>query len=394
MPLLEKLHPALEEGYQDVVQWRRYLHQHPELSFQEQHTPLFIAEKLRSYGIEVREAVGGNGVVGTLRGGLPGLTIGLRADFDALPIQDEKDIEYRSTVDGVMHACGHDGHTAALLGTARVLSGIREQLHGNVIFLFQHAEEKPPGGAKFMIEDGCLDGVDYVYGAHLATDMPVGKAGLCEGYMMAAVDAFEIRIIGKGGHGARPEQTVDSIVVGSELVGKLQQIVSRRISPMKQAVVSVGVFQAGTAFNVIASEARIEGTVRSFDPAVRKQIEAEIRLMVQGLCEASHCQYELHYLNGYPALFNPKEETALMRRLIEETNGDDAFIEAEAAMGAEDFSYYLLERPGAYFRVGARNDSEHTQYPHHHPKFDFDEQALLETQKLFLAIIGHYLIKA
>jgi len=391
--LLKTVYEALENQYSEVVSWRRYLHQNPELSFQESHTPKFIAEKLRSFGIDVKEKVGGNGVLGTLKGNHDGPTIALRADFDALPIKDEKEVPYKSTVDGVMHACGHDGHTSALLGLARVLSGIRDQLHGTIVFIFQHAEEKPPGGAKFMVEDGCLDGVDYVFGAHLDSELHLGKMSVGEGYLMAAVDSFRITIKGKGGHGARPEDTIDSIVIGSELIGKLQQIVSRRISPMKPAVVSVGVFQAGQAFNVIANEARIEGTVRSYEQDVRERIEAEIRAILEGVSQSSHCGYELDYLNGYPALFNPKAEAELVRSLIRGNFGDAALVEAKASMGAEDFAYYLKERPGAFFRVGSRNDNPSTQFPHHHPRFDIDERALLQTQKLFLHIIAHYLIK-
>lgn len=392
--MIKELHRSLIENFEQLVSWRRYLHRYPELSFQEENTPKFIAEKLSSFGIEVKTGIGGNGVIGMIKGGKEGKTIAFRADFDALPIHEENDSPYRSSVKGVMHACGHDGHTAALLGVAKVLSEIdRSRLKGNIVFIFQHAEEKPPGGAKFMIEDGCLDDVDLVFGAHVSTDIPYGKIGLREGPVMAAVDAFTIQIKGKGGHGARPHETVDALVIGSQIVNYLQQIVSRRVNPIDSAVVTVGVFQAGTAFNVIAENARIEGTVRTFNPNVRKQIEEEIRAIVQGLCQASHASYEIDYLNGYPPVINPRNETEQLRAIISETYASDCFYNYQPSMGAEDFAYYLKHKPGVYFHVGARGDDPKTHYPHHHPRFDFDERALLVSGKIFLSIVNHYLLQ-
>ncbi|MFK4342537.1 MULTISPECIES: M20 family metallopeptidase [unclassified Paenibacillus] len=389
--MLEKWVQELKDGEQDLIAWRRHLHQHPELSFEETNTSAFIADQLRSFGIEVRTNVGGNGVLGFLEGVQPGRTIAFRADFDALPIQDEKDVPYKSTVPGVMHACGHDGHTAALLGVARVLSHNRETLKGKLVFIFQHAEEKPPGGAKFMIEDGCLDGEEAVYGIHLASEIPLGKIGLKSGPAMAAVDAFTIQINGKGGHGARPHQTVDSIVIGSQIVNGLQQVVSRRVDPIESAVLTIGVFQAGTAFNVIADKAKIEGTVRTFNKEVRKEVENEIRSIVKGLTEAYHAGYEIDYLNGYPSLVNAEAETERVRELVGRLYGADAFLDLKPVMGAEDFAYYLEKRPGAFIHVGARNEDERTHYAHHHPHFDFDERALLVSGHIFLALALEYL---
>ncbi|KAF6574899.1 M20 family metallopeptidase [Paenibacillus sp. FSL M8-0228] len=389
--MLEKWVQELKDGEQELIAWRRHLHQHPELSFEETNTSAFIADQLRSFGIEVRTNVGGNGVLGFLEGGQPGRTIAFRADFDALPIQDEKEVPYKSTVPGVMHACGHDGHTAALLGVARVLSHNREALKGKLVFIFQHAEEKPPGGAKFMIEDGCLEGVEAVYGIHLASEIPFGKIGLKSGPAMAAVDAFTIQINGKGGHGARPHQTVDSIVIGSQIVNGLQQVVSRRVDPIESAVLTIGVFQAGTAFNVIADKAKIEGTVRTFNKEVRKEVENEIRSIVKGLTEAYHAGYEMDYLNGYPSLVNAEAETERVRELIGRLYGADAFLDLKPVMGAEDFAYYLEQRPGAFIHVGARNEDERTHFAHHHPHFDFDERALLVSGHIFLALALEYL---
>lgn len=399
MSLLDRLYEELKSAEAEIVGWRRHLHRHPEVSFTERRTPAFVAEKLREFGIETRTGIGwrpeldqagadgdGGGVLGYIRGGRPGPTLALRADFDALPIQDEKDAPYRSTADGAMHACGHDGHTAALLGAARVLQAHRHELAGNIVLLFQHAEEKPPGGARFMIEDGCLNGVDEVYGIHLSSEIPLGRAGLHVGPAMAAVDAFKIKVVGKGGHGARPHDTVDALVIGSQLVGSLQQIVSRRVNPLSPAVVSVGVFRAGTAFNVIAGVAELEGTVRTFDPALRARIESELRALAGGICAASGASCEIAYTNGYPPLVNDAGKAAAARRAIEAALGEEAFAALEPVMGAEDFAYYLERRPGAFIHVGARSEEARTHFPHHHPRFDFDERALLHAGKLWLAL--------
>ena len=382
----------LQNYYEEIVSWRRYLHQNPELSFEESETPKFIAEKLRSFGIDVRERVGGNGVIGIIEGGNPGKTIAFRADFDALPIHDEKSVFYKSTIDGVMHACGHDGHTSSLLGVAKVLSNNRDRLNGKVIFLFQHAEEKPPGGAKFMIEDGVLDGVEVIFGGHLATDIPIGKIATRQGPVMASVDAFKITLQGRGGHGARPHETIDAVAIGSELVSHLQQIVSRRVNPVEPAVVTIGSFHAGNAFNIIADTAQLEGTIRAMNPEVRKQIESEIRAILEGIRKADHIDYSLDYAQGYPVLVNHKEEAALVEQIIKENISPDSFVEKQIVLGAEDFAYYLEHRPGAYFHVGARNDQPETQFPHHHPRFDFDEKALLGLGNMFLQLATHYLV--
>ena len=383
----------IDKSFGQMKDWRRYMHQHPELSFKEVHTAKYIEEKLIEFGLEVKTQIGGNGLIGILKGDKPGKTIALRADFDALPIEDEKDAPYKSTNPGVMHACGHDGHTSALLGTALVLSKFRNLIEGKVIFVFQPAEESPPGGAKFMIEEGILDDVDYVFGAHLASDIPLGKIGVGAGYQMAAVDKFALHIQGRGGHGARPHQSIDSLVIGTSVVEGLQKIVSRSVDPLKAAVVTIGVFHAGNAFNIIPDTAKIEGTVRTFDGEVRDQIEAEINSIVKGITSGFHADYEIDYLRGYPALYNHKEETDTVRGLLSKAFSNEDIIELEPTMGAEDFSYFLEEKPGTYFRVGSQNENEATHYPHHHPKFDFDERALVNISKSFVKIVSHYLFK-
>lgn len=389
--LVNVMNEKVMESFTEVVSWRRYMHQHPELSFKETKTAQYIKEKLLSFGISVKTNIGGHGLIGILEGNHPGKTIALRADFDALPINDEKEVPYKSQNPGVMHACGHDGHTAALMGTAKALSQFREQIKGKIIFIFQPAEETPPGGAKFMIEDGVLEGVDYVFGAHLGSQIPLGKIAVGAGYQMAAVDKFTIHINGKGGHGARPHETIDSIVIASDIVSSLQKIVSRSVNPFQSAVVTIGVFQAGSAFNVIAGKATLEGTVRTFDGGIRKQVESQINSIVAGITSAFGAAYSIDYLNGYPSLYNHPEETETVRALLTEEFSEENIVEMEPTMGAEDFSYYLLERPGTYFRVGSQNKDEATHYSHHHPKFDIDERALINIEKSFLKIVSHYL---
>lgn len=389
--IIDSIFKEFDQSYEEVRAWRRYLHQHPERSFEEIHTAEYIEEKLKSFGLEVQKNIGGHGLLSTVEGKKSGKKIALRADFDALPIEDEKEVSYKSVNPGVMHACGHDGHTAALLGVAKVISRYKEQLKGSIVFVFQPAEETPPGGAKFMIEEGILSDVDYVFAAHLASDIPVGRVGVGEGYQMAAVDKFAIDIKGHGGHGARPHDTRDSLVIGTSVVEALQKIVSRQIDPLKSAVVTVGVFQAGNAFNVIPDTARIEGTVRTFDPEVRDKVEQEIRSILDGITSAFHATYELDYLRGYPALFNHKAETDLARDLFKEAFEEANVVEFSPGMGAEDFSYFLEAKPGTYFRVGSRNEDEITHFPHHHPRFDMDERALVNIEKAFAVIIKHYL---
>src|SRR5690625_2298624 len=327
--LLNNIFMELHDNFNHTVAWRRHLHQHPELSFKETETAKFIKDKLVSFGLEVQANIGGNGLIGILKGELPGKTIAFRADFDALAITDEKEVSYKSQRQGVMHACGHDGHTAGLLSVAQALSKFRQQIKGTIVFIFQHAEEMPPGGAKFMIEENVLDGVDYVFGAHLASDIPLGQVAVGAGFKMAAVDKFEIVIEGKGGHGARPQDTVDSIVIGSEVVNSLQKVVSRRISPLQSAVVTIGVFHAGSAFNIIADTARIEGTVRTFEENVRHQVKDEIYSIVKGITEANHASYKIDYLYGYPALFNHNEESKIVSHLLSEVFSSESVIDLD-----------------------------------------------------------------
>lgn len=374
-----QLFEKLDAAYEDMVVIRRHLHMHPEVSFHEEKTAQYIVDFYNELGVEVQANVGGNGVVARIKGGKPGKTVALRADFDALPIQDEKDVPYKSTVPGVMHACGHDGHTATLLQLAKALHELHENLTGEYVFIHQHAEEIMPGGAISMIEDGCLDGVDVIFGTHLWSQTPTGNAEYLVGPIMAASDMFEITVQGAGGHGANPHQTKDAIVIGAQLVTNLQQLVARRVDPTESAVLSIGSFVADNAFNVIADTATLCGTVRTFTPEVRELMETEIRRVIEGTALAHQCTIELKYTSGYPAVVNHEEETLFVKSIAEDLLGEDAVLQTRPHMGGEDFAYYLEKVPGTFFFTGAKPEYD---YPHHHPKFDFEESAMLTAAKI------------
>jgi amidohydrolase len=388
--MLQDLYEKLDQSYPEMVEIRRYLHMHPELSFQEVNTSQYITDFYNNLGIPVRSEVGGNGVVATIKGGKPGPTVALRADFDALPIQDEKNVPYKSKIPGVMHACGHDGHTATLLVLAKIMNEFKDEVSGNIVLIHQHAEEYAPGGAIAMIKDGCLDGVDAIFGTHLWATEPTGVISSRVGPIMAAADRFEISIQGSGGHGAQPHKTKDSIVIASQFVVNLQQIVSRRVNPIDPAVVTVGNFEAKNAFNVIADSAKLVGTVRTFSEDVRNQIETEIEQVLKGTCYTSNASYEYLYERGYPAVVNHKEETELLATAAQNVPGVSKVIESEPHMGGEDFSYYLQHVKGSFFFTGAKAPGVEQPFPHHHPKFDFDENAMLIAAKTLAEVAFAY----
>ena len=379
--LINKLFAALEGSYEEMVDIRRFMHQHPELSFQEYNTAQFIQAFYEKLQIEVKGNVGGNGVIAKVYGKKPGKTVALRADFDALPIQDEKDVPYKSLVPGVMHACGHDGHTATLLVLAKTLNELKEELEGTYVFIHQHAEEYAPGGAISMIEDGCLEDVDVIFGTHLWASEPTGTIQYRTGPIMAAADRFEIDIQGKGGHGAQPHKTLDAIVTASQIVLNLQQIVSRRVNPVDAAVVTIGSFTAQNAFNVIADKATLIGTVRTFNEAVQQLIEVEMERIIAGTCSMSGSTYDFRFVRGYPAVVNSEKETVFLTSCAHKVAEVTNIEETELQMGGEDFSYYLQNVPGTFFFTGAKPPGKDTGYPHHHPKFDIDEKAMLIAAK-------------
>ncbi len=377
MDMLHAISDRLEALFPEMVQLRREFHAEPELSYEEVHTPKKIAEYLQNIDLTVRTQVGGRGVVATLVGEQPGKTVALRADFDALPIQEETGLPFASKYPGKMHACGHDGHTATLLVLAKALAERKEELVGTIVFIFQFAEELAPGGAIAMIEDGCLEGVDMIFGTHLWTPIEVGKVGFSYDRLMAAADRFEIKINGSGGHGAMPHQTVDAVVVGSAVSLALQQVVSRNVDPLEPAVITVASFHAGGAFNVVSDVAQLEGTARTFSTAVQDQVIKRMEEVIKGVCEAYGATYEFTYIKGYPAVVNHRIQTEWLTQAAEGLKDAAKMVEVAPVMGGEDFSYYLQKVPGAFFFTGAGNENEAAIYPHHHPKFTIDEKAML-----------------
>lgn len=379
----EWIQQELKETYKEMVTTRRHLHMHPELSHQEVETPKFIADRLEEMGIEVRRGVGGRGVVGTIRGGKPGKTIAFRADFDALPIDDKKNVPYKSTVPGVMHACGHDGHTAALLGFAKLMNDRKDELPGTIVLIHQFGEELSPGGARSMIEDGCLDGVDIVYGAHLQSKMDFGKIYLRDGFLQASEDAIKIRVEGYGTHGAEPHSGTDPILAASHIMIALQSVVSRNADPLKELVVTIGSFHAGDADNVIPNEALMEGTIRVFDPVLRQLARERVTAIAEQVSAAFGAKAEVTIETGYDSLWNHAAATDIVRAAGRDVLGDENVVEIEPIMPVEDFAYYTQHKPGAYFFVGAKMESAGAVYPHHHENFDFNEEAMRVTAQVF-----------
>lgn len=385
--IMKALFSRFEEIFPELVEFRRDLHMYPELSHKEVDTPEKIASFLESIGIDVRTGVGGRGVVGTLKGGKPGKTIALRADFDALPIQDEKDVPYKSKVPGVMHACGHDIHTASLLGVAKVLSEVKEDLPGTIVFIHQFAEEVIPGGAKFMIEDGCLNGVDVVYGAHVSSQTPLGKVNLKSGDAMANGDMFKIEVNGSGGHAASPHLTIDPLLIGSQILLNLQPIVSRNVNPIDPAVVSITTFQGGEGYNVIPERAILKGTVRTFSEETRDLIEEKIGKIAKSTGEVAGATIDYTYTRGYPAVRNHPEEVERVEKIATDLFGAEKVSHMRPQMGMEDFAYYLKEVPGTFFWVGGKLEDESKVFPHHHARFDVQEEAMKSIGQLFIGIV-------
>ena len=386
-----KIRSEVELISKDIIEWRRHIHSHPELGLDLPITAKFVSDKLSSWGIDVQTEVGVSGVVGTLNEDKSGSIIALRADMDALPIQETGDVPYKSKNDGVMHACGHDGHTAMLLGAAKIISEKREMLNGSVKFIFQPGEEGY-FGAKHMINDGCLNGVDEIYGIHLWNYQPFGEVGVKSGPILAAADKFKIIINGIGGHGAAPQGTVDAIVVGAHLVNAFQTIVSRNTNPIESAVVTVGKFHGGNNFNIISDSVELVGTTRAYKEDVREMIIKKMKDIVSGTEKMFGANIELEYQKGYPPTIN---NTSAYEKLLSSAqkivgeNGKEPYL----SMGAEDFSYFANEIPGCFFFVGSASpDREPLSVPHHCSHFDIDERALLVGSSIFLQLIEDLLI--
>ena len=386
--MLQSIQEEIDLLYDEMVDIRRHLHQHPELSFEETETASYIQSYYDALQLPYEKNVGGNGIVATLKGGKPGKTVALRADFDALPIQEENDVPYKSKNDGVMHACGHDGHTATLLVLAKVLTRHQDDLPGTIVFVHQHAEEQPPGGARPLVESGALDHVDAVFGNHLWATTDLGHIETREGAFMAGTDRFEITIKGKGGHGAYPHETKDAIVIGTEVVSKLQTIISRGIDPLKTAVITVGQFNAGKSFNVIADEAEIIGTVRYLDKDIQQQVKEQMKQAAEGVCQASGASVDFRYFEGYPPVMNHPSETKMVFEAANKVAEVQEAVDCAPQMGGEDFAFYLEHKPGAFFFTGAKKEGH--AYPHHHPKFDIDEASMPIAAKMLFGAYMEY----
>ena len=372
-----------------IYSYRRDFHQYPELSFQEYRTAETISKHLESFGIEHRTEVGKTGVVGEIVFG-DGPTIALRADMDALPIQEVGDLKYKSKNEGVMHACGHDGHMAILLGAANALSKNKKLKKGKVRFIFQPAEEGA-GGARYMIKDGCLDQVDEIYGLHLWNYQPVGEIGVKNGPIMAAADMFDIIIKGKGGHGATPQGTVDAIVVASNLITMLQTIVSRNTNPLDNTVLTIGEINGGQNFNVIADEVRLTGTTRAYTENNRNMIKKRMKDIIDGVSKSFGAEIVLKYKEGYPPTVNHEDPTKLVLEASSMVVGKGASY-PYLSMGGEDFSYYLQKTPGCFFFVGSAPDKNNIlSTPHHCSHFDIDERSLLIGASVYVNLIDNIL---
>jgi amidohydrolase len=374
--------PALTRDVDEIMPGaiadRRHLHQYPELGFQEFETSRFVAERLEALGLnEIRTGIGKTGVIGLLKGGKPGKVVALRADMDALPIDEENDVEYRSKRPGVMHACGHDAHVSMLLGVARVRAARRAEIPGTVMFIFQPGEEGL-GGAKAMIADGALENPapDAIFGLHIWQDTPSGVVEVHDTIAMVAGDGFRMTIKGKGGHGATPQYTIDPIAIGAAIVGGLQTVMSRNTDPVLPGVVTIGAFHAGDAANVIPSTAELRGTIRTVTPEQRAFAHERVKGVAEGIAAAMGAEIEANILFGVPATVNSPAMAAIVRDVAIEIAGADRVVEGSLKAASEDMSEFLNRVPGCYFFVGSRNEEKGYVWGHHHARFDIDEEAM------------------
>jgi amidohydrolase len=379
MSLLEKIKSLSESYCQENIELRRHLHANPELSYEEYNTAKFVAAKLRSYGIDPQEGVATTGIVALIKGKNPDKkTVALRADMDALPIEEANQVPYKSTRPGVMHACGHDVHTSSLLGTAKILSEIKDQFEGTVKLIFQPGEEKNPGGASYMIRDGALQNPApaSIIGQHVMPLVPVGKVGFREGMYMASSDEIYLKVIGKGGHGAAPELAIDPIVIASHIIIALQQIISRNASPKQPTVLTFGRIIGEGATNIIPNEVNIAGTFRALNEEWRASGLEKIKKMAETIAEGMGGKCEVTISHGYPYLENNPELTRRIRHAAEEYVGKENVVDIDLTLGSEDFAYYSQVVPASFYRLGTRNESKGITSYVHTPTFDIDEDAL------------------
>lgn len=377
---------------EDIIKWRRHIHENPEISFNETETAKYIYKELSKLPNLILSTPTENSVVAILNGNTDGETIALRADIDALPIVEEAEVDFKSKNIGVMHACGHDTHAAMLLGAAKALAQMPDKLRGNVKFIFQPAEECPPGGAKAIVDAGILEDVDFVFGLHIFPSIPTGAIGIVNGPLTAAADVFDIHIQGKGAHGSMPELAIDPILTGVEIINNLNNIVSRNIAPMDNAVISIGQFVSGQVHNIIPDTADIKGTVRTHNKETRMFIKKRIEEVVEHVCKMYGATYELEYTLGYSSVVNNKEANEFVTSAAKKIVGEEGIFVAPKIMGGEDFSAYTDVAKGAFFILGGGCAENGYKYINHNPNFIIDEGALpvgsLMHVQIVLDIIG------
>ncbi|MDQ6597126.1 amidohydrolase [Bacillus salipaludis] len=390
----KQLIEMLEVRKDEMIQIRRYLHENPELSFKEEKTAQYIADYYNGKDVEVQRNVGnGYGIIVTIEGGKPGKTIALRADFDALPIMEETELPFKSKNEGVMHACGHDGHTAYLMILAECLIQLKDQIPGTIKIIHQHAEEVPPGGAKSIVDSGELDDVDNIFGIHLLPIAPAGHVGYHSGFSFAGRSYFKLGIQGVGGHGSSPHRANDAIVAGSYFVTAVQTIISRRLNPFDAGVITIGSFDGKGTFNVIKDRVELEGDIRYMKVETKGIIEKEVRRIVSGIEVEFGVQCELTYTSDYPPLYNDTEVTAAVKENLENANDPDIKEVEEYPMmsPSDDFAYYLEKIPGCYFYIGCTPKGMEKPFFNHHPKFDIDEDSLIVAAKsVGYVVCGYY----
>ncbi len=384
MPAQELKKEIWEEAQkikEELIQWRRHIHQNPELSAKEDKTAEFIVKKLKEFGIEeiYPHYADTPSVVAYIRKDKNAPTVALRADIDALPIEEKNEVPYKSKIKGVMHACGHDAHTAMVLGAAKILQKFKDRLKGNVKLIFQSCEENPPAcsGAKRLVEHGVCDDISVIFGLHVSPEIESGKIAVRKGPMMASGDIFKVKIKGKSTHGARPHMGIDPVLMAAQAINTIHHIVSRKVNPFQPVVVTIGKIRGGYAPNQIPDEVVFEGTVRTFDENIRQKVEKWIEEAVKGVTISYGGTYEYEYIKGTPPVINDEKVTEFGIKVIKELLGEDGFVElSEPSMGGEDFAFYLKKVPGAYFRLGIRNEKKGIIHPLHSSKFDIDEDTL------------------
>ncbi|MCD6435108.1 MAG: amidohydrolase [Clostridiales bacterium] len=385
------IHKLIGKNRDYVIQLRRYFHQHPEPSWNEFETSKYVKAELTKMGVPFI-SIAKTGVIATIEGNKPGKTVALRADMDALEILEENTTEYVSKNPGIMHACGHDGHTAMMLGTAKALSELKDYINGTVKLFFQPAEEMVQG-AKLMIEEGALENVDGIMGIHLWSGIETGKISCEAGPRMASGDYVIVDIKGRGGHGSMPNQGVDAVLVAAAFITNMQMMVSREINPLDPAVLTFGEVKSGTRFNILSGSAHLEGTSRCFDPEIQKRFPEIIKRYGENIAKAYRAEFSLNYIIGTPPTINEPQCSEIAKNSVIDFLGSDGLISYEKTTGSEDMAYYLERVPGLIAFVGARNDEKKANYPHHHPKFNIDEDSLEIGTELYVRFAIDFLNK-